>query len=196
MFNHQKMKSCTDADIKITLLKDKSKGIHLLFEHYYHPLVVYAGNFLENEHAAEDVVQEFFVRLWEDDHLKKVPDTGLAAYLYTAVRNSCFTLYSQKDILRHTEELTMVEVPVEVFFSVEDERINRVMQEIERLPERSRQVVECVMLRGLKYKEAAEEMNVSVNTVKFLLKEATKRLRNNLSDSFHQILFFIFRKIF
>lgn len=190
------MVSSSDKEIIQIIGSDKTKAIRLLFDHYYQSLVLYAERYLRDSQKAEDIVQEFFVRLWEDNYLAKVSVTGLTSYLFIAVRNSCLVSQNKKDILRYSEELSRVEIPVEVFMSIDEERINRVMQEVERLPVRSRQVVECVMLRGLKYKEAAIEMDISVNTVKFLLKEATRRLRMNLSDSDQQILFLFFRKFF
>lgn len=187
------MVSLVHEEIIRILRQDKNKGIHMLFNHNYHALVVYAGHLLKDQHKAEDVVQEFFVRLWEDDYLQKVPASGLISYLFTSVRNACFTVRHQKDVLRHPEDLIAVEIPVEAFYA-DDERIGRVMHEIEKLPERSRQVIECIMMRGMKYKEAADEMNISVNTVKFLLKEATRRLRTALTASDRQLLFLFFRE--
>lgn len=166
----------------------------MLFGRYYRSLVIYADHFLHDRYMAEDLVQEFFVRLWEDSYLSKVPESGLASYLFTSVRNACLTFQTKKDVLKHFEELSGVEVPAEVFMPVEDERMERIMQEIERLPERSRQVLECIMFRGLKYKETAIEMNISVNTVKFLLKEAIKRLRMSQDINLKQIIFLFFKK--
>lgn len=185
-----------DENIIHRLTVNNTEGIHLLFDRYYSSLVLYADRFLHDRHTSEDVVQEFFVRLWEDGYLRKVPASGLSSYLFISVKNACLTFQTRKDVLRHSRELSGVEVPVEVFMSVEDERINRVMQEIEHLPLRSRQVLECVMLRGLKYKEAAAEMAISVNTVKFLLKEAIKRLRQSMDTGISQILFLFLQRIF
>ena len=90
-----------------------------------------------------------------------------------------------------------VEISVEVAADIDEERMEVVMREVDRLPERTRQVVECVMLRGRKYKETAEELNISINTVKFLLKEGTKRLRERIASMGPEILLHIvcwFRK--
>lgn len=189
------MVSLTDEHIVQKLSWDKTEGIRLLFARFYDALVLYADQYLKDMYKAEDVVQEFFVRLWEDDYLQRVPEKGLAPYLFTSVRNACLTSRNKKDVLRHSEDLTEVDIPVEAF-TVNDERINLILQEIEKLPERSKQVIKCVMLEGLRYKETAEEMQISVNTVKFLLKEATRRLRSRLNERGQQILFFIFRKYF
>ena len=43
----------------------------MLFDRYYRPLVLYAGSLIDDDTMAEDLVQEFFVRLWEDDYLKR-----------------------------------------------------------------------------------------------------------------------------
>lgn len=189
------MVSLTNEHIVQKLNRDKTEGIHLLFDRFYDALVLYAAQYLKDKYKAEDIVQEFFVRLWEDDYLLRVPEKGLASYLFTSVRNACLTSLNKKDILSHSEDLTEVDIPVEAF-TVDDERINLILQEIEKLPERNKQVIECIMLKGLKYKEAAEQMHISVNTVKFLLKEATRRLRMRLNESGQRILFLIFRKYF
>lgn len=188
------MTGLANEEILCALEADKTKGIRLLFERYYHSLVIYSNRILFDPYKAEDTVQEVFVRLWEDDYLSKVPAAGLTSYLFTAVRNSCMTYNTRKDILKSPVELSDIDVPVEAFTSVDEERIERVMYEIGQLPPRTRQVVECVMLKGLKYKEAAAELNISVNTVKFLLKEGTQKLRTKLTNEMFQLFFTFFKK--
>ncbi|MEG0795424.1 MAG: sigma-70 family RNA polymerase sigma factor [Odoribacter sp.] len=190
------MVSRLNEEIIKTFENDRRAGMRMLFDHYYHQLVVYSTHILHHHHQAEDIVQDFFVRLWEDNYLQKVSAEALTSYLFTAVRNSSLTFCTQKDILRDREELTGIDLPVEAFKAIDDERIERVMQEIALLPERTQQVVECVMLRELKYKEAAAELNISVNTVKFLLKEGTRRLRCTLNKDMLNILFFFFSNRF
>ncbi|WP_455510089.1 sigma-70 family RNA polymerase sigma factor [Butyricimonas paravirosa] len=180
----------SDKDILDFIRKDKTAGIQQLFARYYRPLVLFASEYLKNRLEAEDVVQELFVKLWEDNHLVRVTDGSLSAYLYSAVRNRSISCLQKKDILWDSRELEGVDISVEMVADIDEERMDAVMKEVELLPERTRQVVECVMLRGLKYKEAAEELNISINTVKFLLKEGTKRLRNRFVSISSGILFY------
>lgn len=184
----------SDKNILDLVHRDKVAGIRQLFCRYYRPLVLYAEEYLRDQAAAEDVVQELFVKLWEEDHLLKIANTSLGAYLYSAVRNRCYSYIRQKDVLRGTKELENVDIPVEWVADVDEERIDRVMKEIEKLPDRTRQVVKCVMLRNLKYREAAEELGISINTVKFLLKEGTKRLRDRLTALGADVFFFFLRR--
>lgn len=180
----------SDKNILDLVHRDKSAGIRQLFGRYYRPLVLYADEYLKDQAAAEDIVQELFVKLWEEDYLLKIANTSLGAYLYSAVRNRCYSYIRQKDVLRGTKELDHVDIPVEWVADVDEERIDRVMKEMEELPDRTRQVVECVMLRNLKYREVAEELGISINTVKFLLKEGTKRLRDRLKILGVDVFFF------
>ena len=54
----------------------------MLFDRYYRPLVLYAGSLIDDDTMAEDLVQEFFVRLWEDDYLKHIEEKALVSYLF------------------------------------------------------------------------------------------------------------------
>ncbi|WP_065218928.1 MULTISPECIES: sigma-70 family RNA polymerase sigma factor [Butyricimonas] len=185
----------SDTDILDFIRKDKAAGIQQLFVRYYRPLVLFADEFLKNRLEAEDIVQELFVKLWEDDYLIRVTDVSLASYLYSAVRNRAISCLQKKDILRGSKELEGMDISEEMVVDIDEERMEMVMREVERLPDRTRQVVECVMLRGLKYKEAAEELCISINTVKFLLKEGTKRLREKFASVRSDILFLFLRRV-
>ena len=61
-----------DQQIIDAFVKNRRDGIRALFERYYRPLVIYASNLIHDDTMAEDLVQEFFVRLWEDNYLEHV----------------------------------------------------------------------------------------------------------------------------
>ena len=82
----------SDRDILDVFVKNRKEGVRMLFDRYYRPLVLYAGSLIDDDTMAEDLVQEFFVRLWEDDYLKHIEEKALSSYLFSSVRNSCYTL--------------------------------------------------------------------------------------------------------
>ena len=100
----------SDRDILDVFLKNRKEGVRMLFDRYYRPLVLYAGSLIDDDTMAEDLVQEFFVRLWEDDYLKHIEEKALVSYLFSSVRNSCYTYTHKKDVLRMRVDYTAIDV--------------------------------------------------------------------------------------
>lgn len=83
------------------------------------------------------------------------------------------------------EELFDTEIDIIESITDEEElreKERKIMEELEKLPKQELSAVQAVILENKKYKEAAEELNISVNTLKTHLSRALKRLRkdNNL----------------
>lgn len=62
------------------------KAYAALFHEFYTPLLLYSIKFTKNRDASEDIVQDFFCRLWED-RKRLVNDKSFHAYIYSSVRN-------------------------------------------------------------------------------------------------------------
>ena len=78
-----------DSTICSLLNQGEEKGMEYLFTRYYKPLVLWAASFLNNIPQSEDLVQDFFIRLWEKKaEYDKIPD--FRTFLYVAVRNLCY----------------------------------------------------------------------------------------------------------
>ena len=83
------------------------------------------------------------------------------------------------------EELFDTEIDITESITDEEElreKERKIMEELEKLPKQELSAVQAVILENKKYKEAAQELNISVNTLKTHLSRALKRLRkdNNL----------------
>lgn len=83
---------------------------------------------------AEDLVQEFFVRLWEDDYLKHIEEKALSSYLFSSVRNSCYTYTHKKDVLRRRVDYTAIDVAADTATVLNQEIVDRVTTVIARMP--------------------------------------------------------------
>lgn len=170
---------------------DHTSDFEQIYDRNYLSLCLYADRLLHDFAESKDLVQEVFVRFWEmRDQEERYFSSR--AYLYTMVRNACIDkLRKQKlakvDVDRVADEL-------EDFFqpeSGEGAGIDRLLEAIGQLPEKCRQVFTGVCVYERKYKEVAEEMQVSVNTVKTQLSRALKLLRENLDkEDFHLFLAF------
>lgn len=155
----------------------------VLFRLHFRPLCLYALHYLGNVEAAEDVVQESFVKLWEKlEQGSEVSNTR--AYLYMTVRNRCLDQLKAKGLA--TESLK----PYDTYGIIdEDEAEERSRTEakiwtaLDSLPEKCREIFLLSKRDGLKYEEIAQELNLSVNTVRnqiskalSILKEGAKKI--------------------
>jgi RNA polymerase sigma-70 factor (ECF subfamily) len=68
-----------------------------LFKQYYAPLVVYACKYLPEKDVAREIVQDFFVKLYEKRSTLTI-DTSLKSYLYRSVYNACMNYINQRSI--------------------------------------------------------------------------------------------------
>ena len=157
-------------------------SFHDLFNEYYQSLVVYAFRFVQDEASAEDIVVDVFSYLW--DHQPDIStDAVIRTYLYNAVRNNSLKwLRSQHYSTTSIDELENG-YPV---FSVDNEEmmvkektLRLVMKAIDELPERQRKVL-LLAIEGYKNKEIAEQLNLSIDTVKTHRKRALSVLRKKL----------------
>lgn len=151
-----------------------------IFDEYYSGLRSFAYKYIEDDTITEDFVQEAFLSLWEN---KKEFNNkaSIKSYLFTLVRNNCLNhLRHQKVRYKNSEELK--NLSLEQTFKdlyLEEEVHTMVYDAIKDLSTKARRVV-IMSMNGVSNPEIAEELNVSVNTVKTTKLRAYKILRNRL----------------
>jgi len=167
------------------LLKDLQNGnqsaYELVFKKYYKALALKAYLMLENEMEAEDLVQNLFISMWEKSQFLSV-NTALKAYLFKAVHNQCLIcLRKRKTDQQHLDEYThtiTLSTEGEILYDAANEDLIRYA--LGELPAQRQKAFQLVHLEDKKYKEAATEMGLSVNSVKTHLKLAVKILQEKL----------------
>ena len=175
----------TEEDI-VELLKLKNeKCVRMMFDNYYHALCVYALKYLSSLEDAEDVVQNVFISFWENRKGHEFAGS-LQAYMFGAVTKASLKVLEKQgrvyfdDIEEHVNSL-LEEVAVtdeEEFASLRE----RLIKEVNQLPEKAREVFNAIALENLSYKQVAERYNISLNTVKTHYSHALKKLRESLGD--------------
>ncbi len=127
---------------------------------------------------AEDVVQDCFVTLWEKLEGGMIV-ANRRAYLYTTVRNRCLDNLRKKGV--QTESLR----PYDTYGMIEDDEAQdrshveaRLWTAIDSLPEKCREVFLLSKRDGMKYEEIADELGISVNTVRNQISKALKILKD------------------
>jgi RNA polymerase sigma-70 factor (ECF subfamily) len=163
-----------------------------LFRKYYEPLYFFAGRFVKDRFTAESIVQDIFVKLWEEKEKLNI-QTNVKAYLYTSVKNTCLNHIKRESFfssieneIEHRDET--IKTPRE---ELEEKEIHTAIHNaIDKLPEKCRQIFLMSKYDNLSYKEIAEIQNISINTIKTQLKRAFISLTKSLTY-LRSILIFI-----
>ncbi|MCB0733713.1 MAG: RNA polymerase sigma-70 factor [Bacteroidetes bacterium] len=169
------------TDIVHQLLQRDERAFELVFRTYYAELCRFANKYLKSESESEELVQDLFCKLWQKLETISI-QSSLKSYLYTAVRNAAFNhlkhrLVQQQHELhvRHQADYFETTAHLEV-----SELSQQIQQAIDRLPDRCKEVFQLSRNEGLKYREIAEHMDISVKTVEAQMGKALSVLREEL----------------
>ncbi len=154
-----------------------------IFNKYYKLLSIQAFYILDDEMEAEDLVQSFFVDVWERQLYQNI-NSSLKAYFQMSVKNRCLKILEQKKTLskridNYTYSIAHPEETDHLELQLSEYRIEKMLKE---LPKQRQQAFTLVYLKDKKYKETAHEMGISINSVKSHLKLAVTELRKKLND--------------
>ncbi len=164
-----------------------TKSFKEIYDDMFHSLCLYAYNILPEKNAVNDIVQEAFIALWNKrSQLNTL--LGAKSYLYTVVRNNTIReLRARKKI--SAEEIDLLEQTATIDYQItKEETFKLVNRAIASLPKQTQEVVKLTMA-GLTNPLIAQEMSISVNTVKTLKKAGYKKLHHQLKDVFFLLLF-------
>ena len=153
------------------------KEFEIFFRRLYLPLGMYALRIVDDADIAEDMVQEAFIKTWE--HLDSGREiSNFRAFIYKCVRNGCLTYLSEQEN-KFGEELIPDVAEEEIDTSFRDARI---WKAIDELPEKCREIFLMSKRDGYSNEEIADELGISVKTVKNQMTKAFSRLREALGD--------------
>ena len=151
----------------------------IVFKKYYQPLVVFVVRHVGDEDVAKDIVQDIFFKLFESS------------------RNAAV------DYLRHLQvedkykflmAEAMINVP-DMDEEIDEQVYDKVNLAIESLPEQCRLIIKLNVLEGKKYQEIAEELGITINTIRTQVSRGYKKLREILAEEMDtSILIYMFLK--
>ncbi len=172
--------------------KSDEKAFEILFHKYYGHLCSFAAKIINDNVAAEEIVQDFFVKLWEKREQLFI-ETSLKNYLFRSVKNLCLNfIQHNKTKIRHAQ---IVLSEVETNFSddgnyPEIDLFVKIEESINSLPEKRQEIFRLSRQEGLKYHKIAQKLNISVKTVETHMSLAIKSLREKLKKYRSFFMFF------
>ena len=181
---------CAEANHMIKMWQDgigaaDTPSFNSLFRHYYTRLVRFAIQFVHTREAAEEIVSDIFVKVWEKrSTLHEV--RNLEVYLYVAVKNGC---------INYCEKYSVVHLQLDMYGEMEfhdtgnsqknlemKELMHRLHMAVEQLPEQCRLIFKMVKEDNLPFREVAEILHISPRTVETQIYRAVKKLKLILSE--------------
>ncbi len=172
--------------------QDDEGAFRSLFYDYFAPLCVFSQRFIEAPETCEDIVQEFFYKLWV--RRKEIAvQTSVRNFLLTSVRNACLDYLRKQEVERkwvekHLEE-EVEEEEYDLYTTVELEQL--LENALAKLSEPVVSTFRMNRFEGKTYAEIAQQKGVSVKTVEAYMTRALKFLRVELKDYLPFLAFFL-----
>lgn len=166
-------------EILIRLIKQHNqKALESLFEKYFYSLCDFAFAIVKNVESAEEVVSDVFFNIWSKRDNLEIK-SNLKSYLFLATKNQSINYLSKNKL--SLEEMDISKGFIDILENntaetgVEYKELEKEIYHIlEELPPQRRLIFRLNRLEGLKYKEIAETLSISVNTVQKQMVEASK----------------------
>ena len=161
-----------------------------LYDQHYQILCHVAAQYVKDDFLAETIVGDVIFHLWEVRETIEI-ETSLRSYLMTCVRHRCMDYLKSQHHQREVSEsnASLRDFPVLQYVKDDDYPLGRllekeledeIMSAINRLPDECRRVFNMSRFENRKYEEIANELKISVNTVKYHIKHALALLHEEL----------------
>lgn len=178
-----------DLPIDLQLIADgDQQAFRRLFQYYSARLNQFAYSMIKTKEAAAEIVDDVFIRFWKQRE-KATAISNIRVYLYVAVKNGALNYLSSKaqrqiiEPFNHFDiELAGDQAPDQKIISAELQA--RITAAVESLPPRCKMIFKLVREDGLRYKDVAEILNLTVNTVDAQMVIAVKRISERVQAHF------------
>lgn len=174
--------------LQIQMSSGDEKAFKLLYDHYVERLFQFAFAIVHSRETAEEIIEDVFIQVWKKrEKLKHIETFSL--YLYVATKNiSLNYLRSQRKAT--TIDLESVSLPQYTLYItpadivITRETLNKINHAINDLPPKCKMIFKLVKEDGLKYREVAELLNISIKTVENQVGIALKKIHSAIDISF------------
>ena len=162
-----------------------------LFNSYYKYLVKVARFYVNSDEVAEDLVQDLFVKIWEQPSILDI-NTSMKGYLYRSIYNSCINYILRKQHRFEKIDSSTEKKLLELFAAnpedlpetgIKVSELNSAIRlALGQLPTECRKIFLMSREEDLSHKVIALNLNISENTVKVQIHRALSRLREALAE--------------
>lgn len=159
-----------------------------LFRIFYKPLSQFAFSIVKSRESAEEIASDVFMNVWKSrERLLQVDN--LRVYLYVSAKNIALNYLNKAARAQHfsLDELEVdfsvnTATPEQIFIS--GEMVKRIEAAVNALPPKRKMIFKLIREDGLKYKEVAQILDISVNTIDVHMAQALKSISAAINLSF------------
>ena len=180
-----------DGQLLERIKRDDSDSFELLFRRYFNRLKAFTISFVKDDALAKDIVQEVFIKVWEKR--ASIKDISLEVFLYKMVRNQCLNYLRHVKVVENRsgglkdatqmEELYRIDIiRDEPYLLIEKELEHEIVEVMNQLPDKCKQVFQLSRIDGLMNAEIADKLQVSVKNVEKHMTKALKHFREHFND--------------
>lgn len=173
-----------------------------IYDRHYALLCHVANGYVKDQFLAETIVGDTIFHLWEIREMLEI-SVSIRSYLLRAVRNRCINYlnseWEKREIAFSSlmpDEITDDKMTISdshpLGTLLERELEEEIYKAIDKLPNECRRVFDKSRFEGKSYEEISQELGISVNTVKYHIKNALASLQTNLSKYLITLLLFFF----
>ncbi len=167
--------------------EEDSMSFKRLYHHYFSRLFQFSFVIVHAKEPAEEIVNDVFINLWRRrSQLYRIENPDV--YFYVAVKNKSLD-YLSKNHLKEFVDLQQISEGY-LQFSIDPEEImitkelkKKIEAEVDQLPSRCKLIFKLIREDGLKYREAAAILNLSIKTIEAQMAIAVKRLSGLVLES-------------
>lgn len=177
------------------LKNDDQAAFTIIFTKYYQDLVRFSFGYTRNSDAAEEIVQEVFLKLWENRGTLVIHNS-LKSFLLKTVQNRCIDSLRHETVT-HKYASIVLEHPLLSENDTENYILHSELQAnfnhaMEKIPVEYAESFRMSRIENMNYQDIAQKLNVSVRTVEVRISKALHFLREELKD-FLVLIFIIFQ---
>ena len=171
------------------------KSFDLLYHTFYNRLYSFVFSLIKIRTETEGIVQEIFIKLWESrNQLKK--QSSFESFIFTIAYNTTISLLRKKATeQKYIDYIKSIQVETElptIDEKIDLENINKSINEIiDKLPNRQKEVFNLKYFEDFSYKQIAQKLDISVNTVENHMVKSHRFLKQNLNKKLASSLLFI-----
>lgn len=165
-----------DSEIIRNILNKDKNALYLIYDKYSGALFGIILRICRNQALAEDVLQETFVKIWENIGSYNADKGRFYTWAYRIAKNTALNAVRKSDILIQNEDLSVLKDKGVTENEIDFEKLNGALS---RLEPHHQEAIALVYFRGYTHREANEEMGVPLGTFKSYIRQAIQLLRES-----------------